>query len=98
MEGSRTDDVVARIGGEEFGLTLRGLNADQTYEAAERLREMVAGLRIKIGEEPLSITASIGVAPLHRGGANEVDDFIEEADRLLYRAKREGRNCTRGSI
>ena len=96
MEGSRTDDIVARLGGEEFGLTLRGLNATQAYDAAERLREMVAGLRIKIADAPLSVTASIGVATLRDGGPKEVDEFIEEADRHLYQAKRDGRNCTRG--
>ena len=96
MESSRTDDIVARLGSEEFRLTLRGLNARQAYDAAERLREMVAALRIRIEGEPLSVTASIGVATLRDGGPSEVDDFIEEADRHLYRAKRDGRNCTRG--
>ena len=96
MEGSRTDDIVARLGGEEFGLTLRGLNAGQAYDAAERLRVMVASLRIRIQGEPLSVTASIGVATLRDGGPSEVDEFIEEADRHLYQAKRDGRNCTRG--
>ncbi len=57
---------------------------------------MIAGLRIKIGKEPLTITASIGLATLSQGGASDVDGFIEEADRQLYRAKRDGRNCTRG--
>lgn len=77
-------------------MTLRGLNASQAYDAAERLREMVAGLQIKIGKESLSVTASIGVATLREGGPREVDAFIEEADRHLYQAKRYGRNCTRG--
>jgi len=59
---------------------------------------MIEELRIKKGKEPLTITASIGLATLRHGGASDVDDFIEEADRQLYREKRDGRNCTRGPI
>ena len=76
---------------------MRGLNATQAYDAAERLREIVAALRIRIDGKPLSVTASIGVATLRAGGPSGVDEFIEEADRNLYQAKHDGRNCTRGS-
>ena len=96
-EGSRSDDIVARLGGEEFGFTLRGLDATQAFGAAERLRELVAGLRLNIGGESVSITASIGIATLREDGPCAVDAFIEEADRHLYQAKRDGRNCTRGA-
>lgn len=89
----RSDDTVARIGGEEFGLILRGLRSKDAGALCERLREMIAALRITVGEQTLKVTVSIGLADLENFESEGTALFA--ADQALYRAKAEGRNCLR---
>jgi diguanylate cyclase (GGDEF)-like protein len=77
----RTIDVLARIGGEEFGLIRPGCDAGAALEIVERLR----------ADLPAHLTASAGIAIWHDGMA--ADELVARADRELYRAKSEGRNC-----
>jgi diguanylate cyclase (GGDEF)-like protein len=82
---ARREDIVARVGGEEFAWLLPEADLDAAMEAAERLRRRIAG-------EPFPIvgrvTASIGVATLGAGP----DELVRDADRALYRAKDAGRD------
>lgn len=85
------DDVVARIGGEEFLIVL----PDTTLVAAEQAAQLIRAETIEIpvvsGERPLTISASFGVAELSDEDA-DMADMVARADRALYRAKRLGRN------
>lgn len=76
----RDIDLLARIGGEEFGLLLPGCDARAALEIVNRLRAQV----------PESLTASAGIVawalPL------TAEQFVAEADRALYRAKSDGRD------
>jgi len=83
----RRRDVLARLGGEEFGVFLPGLTIGDAREAAERLRSAVAG-QLRAQTEP--VTVSVGVAMSRPGLAR--DALIAEADRGLYAAKQGGRN------
>lgn len=83
----RRRDVLARLGGEEFGVFLPGLTVGDAREAAERLRSAVAG-QLRAQSEP--VTVSVGVA-MSRPGL-ERDALIAEADRGLHAAKQGGRN------
>lgn len=83
----RRRDVLARLGGEEFGVFLPGLTIGDAREAAERLRSAVAG-QLRAEVEP--VTMSVGVAIARPGLSREA--LIAEADRGLYAAKRGGRN------
>ncbi|MDP3341163.1 GGDEF domain-containing protein [Frigidibacter sp.] len=83
----RRRDVLARLGGEEFGVFLPGLTIGDAREAAERLRSAVAG-QLRAQTEP--VTVSVGVA-MSRPGLSR-DAMIAEADRGLYAAKQGGRN------
>ncbi len=76
----REIDLVARIGGEEFGLLLPGCDAATALETVERLR----------GGLPAGLTASAGIA----GWASpaSADQVVADADRALYRAKAAGRD------
>jgi diguanylate cyclase (GGDEF)-like protein len=85
------DDMVARMGGEEFAVLLPGRSMLAAQAVAERLRATVAGLRLNEGDKLASFTVSIGVGVLHAGETTWTE-MLRRADVALYRAKREGRN------
>lgn len=82
--------VAARWGGEEFLLVLEGRQPD-AMQLAERVREQIAAIELP---EPITVTASFGVAGLGRG--QTVADILRTADERLYRAKNAGRNNVMG--
>lgn len=88
------DCLAVRLGGEEFMLFLRG---DAARERAEQRRQAIA-LRVATAVEGLDrmVTASMGVVemPLCEQAVIPFSDFYIAADRLLYQAKQQGRNCT----
>jgi diguanylate cyclase (GGDEF)-like protein/PAS domain S-box-containing protein len=89
----RANDLVARIGGEEFGLVLWGLQPADADKLCQRLREDIAERRIAIGTTTIAVTVSIGISDL---AAHEtLPALFAAADAALYRAKAEGRNCVR---
>lgn len=87
--GTRSGDLVARTGGEEFVILMPGTGSVEAVAIAERLRRTIA-------EAPWPcrpVTASLGVATV-RGplSAESYSAALETADRALYRSKREGRD------
>ncbi len=92
QEHVRSFDIPARFGGEEFAVILPETGSDSALVVAERLRAKIGGLRFSSGRDIFQVTISIGVAGYrHEAGITE-DIFIEQADRSLYHAKRNGRN------
>jgi diguanylate cyclase (GGDEF)-like protein len=89
----RSDDILSRIGGEEFGIILWGIRGSDAGALCERLREAIAALRITVGEQTLKVTVSIGLADLEHFDTEA--EALSGADQALYRAKAEGRNCLR---
>ena len=83
---------LARWGGEEFALLLRGVRSDtEIAERAERLRSRVAGAPVVAAGISLGLTISVGA--IRAGGElTDVDALVDAADRGLYAAKRGGRN------
>jgi diguanylate cyclase (GGDEF)-like protein len=88
---SRSSDVVARWGGEEFVLLLPETGLRQAVNHAERLRRAVSELRIPAGDGVLSMTASFGITT--RSAEMSLEDLINQADMQLYQAKQSGRDC-----
>ncbi|QLF70775.1 diguanylate cyclase [Peteryoungia desertarenae] len=84
----------ARYGGEEFAVILPSTPRETAADVAERLRRQIANLpfRISNGTE-IKITASFGVAQFQQGDVDAKKQLIAQADRNLYRAKEQGRNC-----
>jgi diguanylate cyclase (GGDEF)-like protein len=86
----REDDVVARLGGEEFALILPGVDGEHAAEAAERARAAIA--EVAIGGRPLSCSAGVASFP---DDEREAGRLLELADGALYWAKRSGRDQSR---
>lgn len=86
----RSDDFLARLGGEEFVLLLPMTTADAALAIAEQLREAVASTPFHHHGKPERVTISCGVTELRAG--DTPDSVYERADRALYRAKADGRN------
>jgi diguanylate cyclase (GGDEF)-like protein len=87
----RDVDVAARLGGEEFAILLPETGLEGARVGAERLRQSLADLRIRLSErDEVTVTASFGVAELAEG--QSVDGLLRTADSALYRAKEQGKN------
>jgi two-component system cell cycle response regulator len=85
---TRTSDVVARLGGEEFGVLAPETDEAEAFLLAERLR---AEVRAAFARETEKMTISCGVAsfPVHGITSGEL---LHAADRALYEAKESGRD------
>lgn len=84
----REEDIIGRLGGEEFAVVLPLTPLVASSPLAERLRSEIAEYDFGIASGQL--TASIGLAEYRLGEPR--DALIERADRSLYAAKRQGRN------
>lgn len=91
LDLTRYHDVVARLGGEEFAIVAPNMNEDALAKLAERIRKAVSGLAILTGGNVrLKVTTSVGIAVW--SGRETAEDFFRRADKMLYEAKRLGRN------
>ncbi|AKQ56703.1 diguanylate cyclase [Bordetella hinzii] len=90
----RSSDLAARFGGEEFAMVLPGKTAGSARLTAEKLRRNVEALQIPHAEGGTGpwLTVSLGVSTLVPASDRPYTDLIEQADRGLYEAKRQGRN------
>jgi len=91
---SRSGELVARLGGEEFAVLLPGQNRDQALSSAERLRGLLAEQKLPHTGSGVSpyVTMSIGIAELDPANMDRFDQLLQSADKALYRAKSQGRN------
>ena len=89
----RTDDVAARLGGEEFGLLLSGTVPDQAEQLLEDIREQIAELRI--GVDGIRVTTSIGFGEVRAEDDEAGQAALRRADEALYAAKDAGRDRSR---
>ena len=89
----RDADTMARVGGEEFCVAVRGADLAATMTIAEKLRATVEHLVVEIGPGRFArITASFGVANSNHHGTDRLR-LLKTADRALYAAKKGGRNA-----
>lgn len=83
--------IAARLGGEEFGVLMRGADLAAAQRLAERLRHTIETLTFERAGETLRMTASIGVAMIDPRD-RDLDRALARADAALYAAKHGGRN------
>jgi diguanylate cyclase (GGDEF)-like protein len=91
LDNIREIDVLARLGGEEFGILLPNTKVTDAVHLAERLRLAIEGVYCSVGERKMNVTASIGVTSA-RGDVSTLDAMLRNADIAMYRAKSRGRN------
>ena len=87
-----TSDLVGRLGGEEFAVLLAGRDTDEALALAHRIRVAFRNDAQFVDGAPIEATVSVGVATLPRHGSS-LAAVIASADRALYRAKCQGRDC-----
>jgi diguanylate cyclase (GGDEF)-like protein len=94
---TRTNELVARIGGEEFALLLTHTTEEEAMRVADTLRAGIERLPLALTGRTVHITMSAGVAAMvpveHEGWSA----LMREADRALYDAKADGRNCVKAA-
>jgi diguanylate cyclase (GGDEF)-like protein/PAS domain S-box-containing protein len=90
-EHSRSNDLVGRLGGEEFCVVLPGANKEVACKVAERIRSVIQNGEGAEFANAVRITSSFGVSSL-ASGAKALTKLLEQADQALYQAKERGRN------
>ena len=88
----RTDDILARVGGEEFVVYLPGCDRIQSIRIANRICYSVAQQPLKAQQEKIPVTVSVGLVQMRSTKKNIFLQWLGAADRLLYKAKNAGRN------
>lgn len=87
----RQIDFIGRYGGEEFSVVFSEADREQANFAAQRIRQAIAAGAIKVYDEEIKVTVSIGVSTFPDNASN-MQELIEMADQALYLAKETGKN------
>ena len=91
----RSNDMVARFGGEEFVVVLPGHDAETALQVAQLIQQSMKEKNIEHQHSPFEqrLTLSIGLAAVMPSHKSSIDGLIKQADAALYEAKNSGRNC-----
>lgn len=87
----RENDLIGRLGGEEFGVLLPETALDRALRTAERIRAAVEDAPVAVRDVWVGCTVSIGASE-YKGAHDSLDDLMRRADQMLMRAKESGRN------
>ncbi len=93
----REHDVFGRVGGDEFAVLLSGLEDEAARNLADRIRSAISSQEFVLGNHPVSITISGGLANFARteesdGPSSLYNELFERADAAMYKSKAAGRN------
>ena len=85
-------ELVARLGGEEFAVLIENADEESAAERGEAFRARIAGQPLVLPELAIGITVSVGVGAFGPRRVEDPDRFFVAVDQALYRAKAAGRN------
>ncbi len=92
-EELRSSDYIFRYGGEEFVLILPSIKSlSNLFEILEKIREKIESILLKVDGEEIKFTVSIGAVLVKESKRVPLDKVIEQADELMYYAKKTGKN------
>ncbi|MBK8014328.1 MAG: GGDEF domain-containing protein [Deltaproteobacteria bacterium] len=91
-EAIRLEDVLARYGGDEFVILLRGHSDEEARNLAQRIGAMARSRPFRSGDAVVATTLSIGISMFGQGAKISMMDLIARADAALYAAKHRGRD------
>ncbi|AQS38968.1 diguanylate cyclase (GGDEF) domain-containing protein [Shewanella psychrophila] len=91
-KASRSDDIFARFGGEEFALFLPGTDEMKANVMAEEYRGLIQSIETRFSGHTFDITASFGVSTSSEDDLS-LDPLLHRADIAMYHSKELGRNC-----
>lgn len=94
----RAEDIVFRLGGEEFGIITSFRNQDEAHAFAEKIRIQIENLNIPNQDSTVSdrLTISLGLFTEVPNNSSSMDNFLVKSDENLYKAKKSGRNIAVG--
>lgn len=87
----RQEDLIGRLGGEEFAIVLADSDASSAARVADRIRQAIKQIKFPSETGPFNVSVSIGVSEPFYNEAS-INESMERADAALYRAKRSGRD------
>ena len=91
IQNLRAEDILGRIGGEEFAAVLPATDIDAAFKVADRIREKTESTAITHPDGNILLTVSIGVTTVETKPAS-LAIALQQADKALYEAKNSGRN------
>ena len=92
LEFVRAEDIVGRMGGEEFLIALTDCQPAKAFDTVDRLRQAVSLLPIAADGSSVRVTISFGVVSAIPQEGAEIERLLKQADEALYKAKNSGRN------
>ena len=88
----RDNDILLRMGGEEFAVLMPGTDLESAQQMAEQFRTCIADSPLQAREHRLNLTTSLGVGTFAPTRDNSSEAFFQRVDSALFQAKADGRN------
>lgn len=88
----RSADIIGRLGGDEFGVLLRGCGVEDSVKVSEKMRAVIEDFRFAWEKHSFRLGVSIGLVPLEGDAFVTTTAVLQAADTVCYTAKDEGRN------
>lgn len=88
----RDNDILLRMGGEEFAVLMPGTDLEHAQQMAEQFRACIADSPLQAREHRLNLTTSLGVGTFEPTRDNSSEAFFQRVDSALFQAKADGRN------
>ncbi|WP_456384198.1 EAL domain-containing protein [Persephonella sp.] len=91
---SRSNWITARIGGDEFGIAIYGIDYEDLLPEVERVKEIIENYRLKVGDSTINTTASIGVSVFTPDTEENILSVLNKAEVGIYQSKTHGKSIT----